>query len=60
MESKSLSLPSGIAFVVEELNLVKNSPCPLIPASEPEKDKVEPAKGEPVADTTPETKVDDA
>lgn len=60
MESKSFSFPSGIFFVVEELKSVKNSPCPLVPASAPEKDKVDPAKGEPVAETTPDVNVDDA
>src|SRR3989344_3606457 len=59
-ESKSSSLPSGISLarVEEALNNEKNSPCPSTAASPPEKDKVDPAKGDPVAETTPEVKVD--
>src|SRR3989338_1091962 len=62
MESKSSNLPSGISStsVVEALKSEKNSPCPSISkASPPEKESVEPAKGEPVAETTPEVKVDE-
>src|SRR3989338_2191805 len=59
MESKSSKRPSGISWasVEELLKSEKNSPCPATShASPPEKDRVEPAKGEPVAETTPEEK----
>ena len=53
IESKSSSLPSGIssARVVDALKSEKNSPCPSVKTSDPENDRVEPAKGEPVAET---------
>jgi len=60
MESKSSMRPSGMSLLSSASKSEKNSPWPSALTSAPEKERVEPANGLPVAETTPEVKVEEA